>query len=170
MTHRLFIVPTFIFLLLHIALAQNRAKTGDAMVYEQESNQWFEGPSTRVTISADGEWALFTLYGRVVRLVSLNTGHEDRQRLTADLDSPPGAAVFCGNGKLARLGSRGTEHGWLLSGDHHLQLTSVPADALLQCSPDASEIQFQARAAHVDNRTPRDWPSSGRCRSCARRR
>lgn len=141
MTLRPFIVPILVLLLLHLAVAQERGNR-DAMIYEQPSNQWFEGPATRVAISADGEFALFTLFGRVVRLVSLNTGHEDRQRLTADLDSPPEAAVFCGNGKLARLGKRGSEHGWFLSDDHHLQLTSIPADAVLQCSPDASEIAY----------------------------
>ena len=34
---------------------------GVSMAYEQPSNQWFEGPSTRITISPDGQMALFTL-------------------------------------------------------------------------------------------------------------
>jgi Tol biopolymer transport system component len=133
-------VPLLALLLVALGVAQTHEQLA-TMVYEQPSNQWFEGPLTTVAISPDGEWALFTLFGRVVRLVSLKAGQEDRQRLTADLDSFPEAAVFCGR-KLARLGKRGTEHGWFLSGDGHSHLTLVPPDAVPQCSSDASEIAY----------------------------
>jgi len=141
MTLRPFIVPIIVLLLPHLAVAQERGNR-DAMVYEQPSNQWFEGPATDVAISADAEWALFTEWGRVEALVSLKTGHEDRQHLSADLDSPPRAAAFCGNGKLAYLGKRAGQHGWFVSHGQHLELISVPPDAVLQCSPDASEIAY----------------------------
>jgi len=54
----------------------------DALVYEQHSNQWFEGVWTGVAISADADWILLTAFGGGVRLVSLKTGREDRRRLT----------------------------------------------------------------------------------------
>jgi Tol biopolymer transport system component len=118
------------------------AQTGQSTkLYEYASNQWFEALTNAVSISADGKWALFTS-SQAVRLVALQNGHEDQVQLSAGLDAPPRAAAFCGT-KLARVGKRGTETGWFIPDvDGQLRLTSVPPDALLQCSRDTSEIAY----------------------------
>ncbi|MFI5179798.1 MAG: hypothetical protein ACHQPI_00195 [Thermoanaerobaculia bacterium] len=114
----------------------------EAMVHEQPSNQWFEGPATRIAISSDGEWALISSWDQPVRLVSLNTGKEDPQRVRAGLDSSAEDGVFCGKGHFVWLGKRGSDHGWFISRHQDLQPTSVPHDALVQCSPDGSAIAY----------------------------
>ena len=55
---------------LSFAFAQKPPAVG-VMAFEQPNNQWFEGPATRVRISADGEWALFSVFDSVTRLQSL---------------------------------------------------------------------------------------------------
>lgn len=128
-------------LLPQLAVAQ-RSPAEDVLVYEQSSNQWFEGPATRMALSPDGEWALFSSWGRGVRLVSLKTRKEDAERVRSGLDSLAEDGAFCGKGGFAWLGRRGSVHAWFLSRGRDLQQTSVSSDALLQCSPDGSEIAY----------------------------
>lgn len=125
-------------LLVPFADAQSRNEPPN-VVYEESSNQWFEAAETRAAISSDGKWALFTTFGTAVRLVSLETGHENASALSTHLDSIPETAVFCGN-DIARLGKGGSVRGWFLS--NGTQLPSVPADALPQCSSDGGKIAY----------------------------
>jgi Tol biopolymer transport system component len=142
MMHRLAAGSVLALLALHFAPAQTQSNDhADSLVFEQPSNQWFEGPSTQVTVSDDGKWALFTQYGRALRVVSLSKGTEDAQRLAGGLDSVEGAA-FCGGGRLARLGERGSDKGWFLPAGQDLKLSSLPADAVLQCSANGSEMAY----------------------------
>jgi Tol biopolymer transport system component len=124
--------------LLGFAPAQNSAAT-EVLVFERFGNQWFEGPSTRVGISGDGNWALF---GNT-RLYSLPTGREDTKALTGSLSNLD-HAVFCGTGAaaLARAGRRGTENGWFLLDGQTEQLSTLPASASPFCSPGGSEIAY----------------------------
>ena len=126
-------------LLLHVAPAQD-IRQSDVMVYEQASNQWFEGPSTRVTVSDDGLWAMSARSG-VVRLVSLKTGQEDRLRFRGGLDSVR-RVEFCGPGKLARLGQRGSAKGWFLPSAEDKPDPEIPDDAVLRCSADGRVIAY----------------------------
>ena len=126
-------------LLLHVATAQD-IRQSDVMVYEQASNQWFEGPSTRVTVSDDGLWAMSARSG-VVRLVSLKTGQEDRLRFRGGLDSVR-RVEFCGPGKLARLGQRGSAKGWFLPSAEDKPDPEIPDDAVLRCSADGRVIAY----------------------------
>jgi len=115
----------------------------DALVYEQYSNQWFEGAWTRVVISADADWLLLTAFSGGVRLVSLKTGREDPRRLSAGLDSPAESAVFCGQtGELALRGTRGATRGWFLSAGEKPESIPVPADAEVLCSSDGKTMAY----------------------------
>jgi hypothetical protein len=100
-----------VLLLSLVSLGRGQDTRRDAMVYEQDSNQWFEGVWTRVVISADADWMLLAAFSGGVRLVSLKTGREDRRRLRVGLDSPAESAVFCGAGELALRGTRGATRG-----------------------------------------------------------
>jgi hypothetical protein len=126
---------------LSLLLAQNSADQ-EVMIYENPGNGWFEGPMTRAVISPDATWALFTAFGNIVRVVSLKTGKEDLVSVSSGLDSPAEAAAFCGNGTLAVKGKRGSDHGWFISRAGTLQLTSVPAAAVVRCSPDATRLAY----------------------------
>lgn len=131
-------------LLTSFLAAQRGSGTGigtGQMVYENRNNQWFEGPSGQVEISADGQWALFSRYGRVQRLVSLKTGTVDSERLESGLDSVQRAA-FCGSGGLARYGERGGAKGWFLASQAGAPAEGIPDDAALQCSPDGRVIAY----------------------------
>lgn len=127
--------------LLHPALAQNHA-AGEVLVYEHPSNQWFEAPSTRVTLSSNGAWALFSQWGRATGLISLPGGKDALERLSTGLDNLAEAATFCGEGDLARKGKRSSDTGWFLPREQGLQPASVPAGAVLRCSPDASLVAY----------------------------
>jgi hypothetical protein len=72
---------------LPFALKQNcTTPSMDLLVFEQPGNEWYEGPLTRVTISLDGNWALFfSGFGRT-QLYSLATGHVDSETLRDGLD------------------------------------------------------------------------------------
>ena len=141
--HRLALFLGAAFLLVSLVAAQH-AQTGQ-MVYEDHNNQWFEGPSGTVEISADGQWALFSRWGRAQRLVSLKTEAADPERLKSGLDSVQNAA-FCGSG-LARYGQRGSANGWFLSSSASAPVEGIPADAVLQCSSDASIVAFYRSGA-----------------------
>lgn len=114
------------------------ASTKDTLLYERPSNEWFEGPSTIVRISASDEWVLFGLNSS---LVSLVTGNEYPQQLYAGLDSSS-AAQFCGSRGLALRGERGTEKGWFFPSPAGLKLSTLPQDAVFECSPDGSLIAY----------------------------
>ena len=132
----------FVLLLSLLSLGTAQGTQRDAMVYEQRSNQWFEGAWTRVAISTDADWILLTAFGGGVRLVSLKTEREDRRRLSVGLDSPAESAVFCGAGELALRGTRGAARGWFVSAAEKTKSISVPADAKLLCSSDGSAIAY----------------------------
>ena len=125
---------------LPLLLAQSHAPA-DVLVFERPSNNWFEGPLTRVDVSSDGASAIFNRFGREVSLYSLTTGREDRLTLQADLDHVQ-AAWFCGPNKLARLGSRGTESGIFLNKGDNLLLSSLPGEAVAVCSPSGKQIAY----------------------------
>ncbi|MGA8144587.1 MAG: hypothetical protein WB987_11915 [Candidatus Acidiferrales bacterium] len=119
----------------------------DSMVVNVASNQWFEGPGTNVAVSDDGKWAIFTQYGHTLSLISLETGLNNQDYLLGGLTSVD-RAVFCGAGTLARLGQRASERGWFLPGADGPELSTLPPDAVVRCSPDGSEIvYFEAASA-----------------------
>jgi len=123
-----------------IAAGQNRAP-GDVLVFDHPSNQWFEGPSTEVTLSSDAQWALFTGFSGRVQLFSLKTRHEDAGSLNAGLNRVQ-TAGFCGQKGLIRLGERGSDRRWFLPDLESKQLSTLPPDAIFQCSADGSEIAY----------------------------
>jgi Tol biopolymer transport system component len=127
-------------LLLQLAAGQEKARR-DTLVYSRSSNQWFEGPLASVTISGDGEWAAFASRQQGVHLIHLKPGEEDRQKLLAGLDKVE-FAFFCGPDALARLGQRGSESGWFLRKGENIQLSSLPDDAVLYCSPDGTQFAY----------------------------
>ena len=133
-------LSAFALLLLELAAGQTRAP-GDVLVFDRPSNQWFEGPSTRVALSPDAQWALFTGFGSEVRLYSLKTGHEDPQTLAAGLDRVQ-TAEFCGQRGLVRYGERGSDKRWFPPDAENNKLQWLPSDAVFVCSPDGSEIAY----------------------------
>jgi len=145
------------------------APPADSLVLELPSNQWFEGPLERVRVSPDGKWALVNRAGseRGVQLYSMLTGQEDRFTLMADLNRVDNAA-FCGVHGIARVGERTIEDGWFLPHEDGVKLSSVPADALLVCGKDETEIgYFRLSAADQEvfinlNGQVRDYGVSGR--------
>lgn len=130
------------FLSLWLSLGTAQDTQCDAIVYEQRSNQWFEGVWTRVLISADADWMLLTAFGGGVRLVSLKTGRKDQRRPSVGPDSSAESAVFCGAGELALCGTRSAARGWFLSGGERPESISVPADAELLCSSDGRAMAY----------------------------
>jgi len=130
----------FALALLQLAAGQTRAPA-DILVLDQPSNQWFEGPLTHVSLSPDGRWALFTLFGRDPRIIALKSGREQPELLNAGIEGLQSAA-FCGQKGIARLGERGSETRWFLSDLENKQLSALPADAVFECSPDGSEIAY----------------------------
>jgi len=120
-----------------------RSASQDVLVFEQSRNDWFQGYFTPVAFSPDASWALFGSGSGSEHLFSLSTGHEERSKLTAGLDSLDDA-TFCGSNAtaLARLGHRGTKHGWFLPGTESDQVSDLPANAMLACSSDQSKIAY----------------------------
>jgi Tol biopolymer transport system component len=152
----------------------------DKLVLELPSNQWFEGPLERVTISPDGNWAIVNRRGMQpnLQLYSLKTGRQDPLSLIADLNRADNA-VFCGpwdslgTGGLARLGERTVEDGWFLPREDGEHLSSLPADAIPLCARNASELAYyrkdspdQAVFIDVGGRV-RDYGVSGRITAMA---
>ncbi|MGH9713999.1 MAG: TolB family protein [Candidatus Acidiferrales bacterium] len=133
-------LSAFALLVFELAAGQSRAPS-DTLVLDRPSNQWFEGPSTQVTISPDAQWALFKGFGGQARLYSLKTGHEDSGSLNAGLDRVE-TATFCGQRGLVRLGDRGSDKRWFLPDVESRQFSSIPLDAVFQCSADGSEIAY----------------------------
>lgn len=109
---------------LPFALTQNSATpTADVLVLEQPGNQWYEGPLTHVTISLDGNRAVFFSGLGHTQLYSLATGRADPETLRDGLDHLD-AAGFCGPGGFIRLGTRGTESGIFFQGREAAELSS----------------------------------------------
>jgi Tol biopolymer transport system component len=120
------------------AQSPSPAPTANDVVYERPSKQWFEGPLTRVRVSPDGNSVLFGLDSA---LVSLITGQEDDQPLYVGLDSSE-VAQFCGAKGLALYGGRGTDRGWFFPSPEGLKLSTLPQDAVFQCSPSGSLMAY----------------------------
>jgi Tol biopolymer transport system component len=156
------------------------ANASDKLVFELPSNQWFEGPLERVTISPDGDWALVNRSGMQsnLQLYSLETGQADPLSLIADLNRIDNA-VFCGpwdslgTGGLARLGERTVEDGWFLPHEDGEHLSPLPSDAIPICARDASELAYYRKdapdqAVFIDMRgRVRDYGVAGRITAMA---
>jgi Tol biopolymer transport system component len=133
-------LSAFALLVFELAPAQTRVPA-DTLVLDRRSNQWFEGPSKQVTISPDARWALFKGSGGQAQLYSLKTGHEDAGSLSAGLDQVD-SATFCGQRGIVRLGSRASDKRWFLPDVESRQFSSIPLDAVFECSADGSEIAY----------------------------
>jgi hypothetical protein len=131
--------------IMSLAVAQNPT-SGDVLVFERPGNQWYEGAFQRVTISPEGNRALFFNGLGDTHLYSLATGSEDPETLRGGMDRLD-AAGFCGPGGLLRLGARGTEFGIFLPGPSGPELSSLPKDAIAVCSPDGHEIAYYKASA-----------------------
>jgi Tol biopolymer transport system component len=131
-----------IFALLALGIAAGQTPVpGDVLVFDHPGNQWFEGPSTEVTLSPDAQWALFRGFAGRVQLYSIKTRHEDAGSLNEGLNRVQ-TAGFCGQKGLIRLGERGSEKRWYLPGFESRELSFLPFDAIFQCSADGSEIAY----------------------------
>ena len=123
----------------------------DELVLELPSNQWFEGPLDRVSVSPNGKWALVSRRNapRNIQLYSLKTGQEDLRTLMADLNRVDYAS-FCGPVGIARLGERTIEDGWFLphgvNGDS-VKLSGLPPDAIPVCGKGEAELAYIRRNA-----------------------
>jgi hypothetical protein len=109
-------------------------------VYAEKPATWFEDAWKKASVSRDGKWALYGT-GRGVKLIELNTGREEYQRLIRGLDEVSDA-VFCQGDQLARLGRRGKESGWFLPGTAEPRLSSLPPDAVPMWSPDGVHVAW----------------------------
>jgi Tol biopolymer transport system component len=109
-------------------------------VYVEKPATWYEDAWKKALVSRDGKWAL---YGTVrgVKLVELNSGRGEPERLIHGLDAVSNAVLYKGD-KLARLGRRGKESGWFLPGTGELKLSSLPADAVPTWSPDGLQVAW----------------------------
>jgi hypothetical protein len=94
----------------------------------------------KASVSADGRWAIVGGRGRV-QLVELAGGREDTKRLLGGLESVSDA-VFLPDGRIARLGRRGSERGWFLPAGEALQLSPLPDDAVPQWFADGRLVAF----------------------------
>jgi hypothetical protein len=119
--------------------AQQR-DSSETMVLSVPNNQWFEGPGIQVDISNDAKWALLT-HGPTMSLFSLETREQNSGFLLGGLTSVD-RAVFCGPNALARLGQRASESGIFLPGRETPQLSTLPANSVVGCSADGSEIVY----------------------------
>ena len=120
----------------------------DELVLELPSNQWFEGPLQRVSVSPNGKWALVSRRNsqRNIQLYSLKTGQEDLRTLMADLNRAD-YATFCGPTGMARLGERTIEDGWFLPHGDGVKLSVLPSDAIPVCGKGEAELAYIRRNA-----------------------
>jgi WD40 repeat protein len=129
---------------------QTAPATQDTLVLDLPSNQWFEGPLEKVTVSPSGEWAIVHGHGATahsnVQLYSLKTSEEDPATLLSDLNRLDNAAFFGALG-IARLGERATESGWFLPGKDTENLSTLPADAIPEFTSDAEKLAYIRDAA-----------------------
>jgi Tol biopolymer transport system component len=116
------------------------------VIYSESPAAWFEAANNSAEISSDGKWALYHhSFGRAIKLINLETGIEEAERLSADMDRVFNATFFMGN-DLARLGQRAGQQGWFLPGPDGLQLSPLPPDAMPQWLPDGSAVAYFQRS------------------------
>lgn len=119
-------------------------------LYTDHPATWFEDVAARASISPDGRWAIYGPLRDGPRLVDLETGRDESNRLRTGL-SAVRAAVFDGRGRIVRFGQRGAERGWFVPDERgDLQLSSVPADARPQWSPRDERAVAFVRAQHPE--------------------
>ncbi len=143
----IFLVLSFLLALSAISTRNDTAGTA-SLVYEQKDNSWFEGDLTHLVVSQDAQWALFRRMQKV-HLISLKTAKEENELLTRGLDQVEDAA-FCGEGRLARRGKRGSQKGWFLPDGNNSQWTTLPEDAELTCSRDGKTLAFYHESKPAD--------------------
>lgn len=110
-------------------------------VYSESPAAFYEAAYGAAQVSSDGRWALYPSFGYGTRLINLETGREDAERFTADMDRVLGATFSIGN-HLARFGQRSAQQGWFLPGPDGPRLTPVPPDANPRWSPDGSAVAY----------------------------
>ena len=116
------------------------------VVYSESPAVWYEAANNAAEISSDGKWALYHhRFGRAIKLINLETGREDAERLAAGMNRVFSAVFYQGN-DLARLGERGDQRGWFLPGPDGFRLSPVPSDAMPQWSPDGSAVAYFRRS------------------------
>jgi Tol biopolymer transport system component len=114
-------------------------------VYSESPAAWFEVANNAAKISSDGKWALYHYsFGRVIKLINLETGAEEAERLAAGMTRVFGSVFYRGS-ELARLGEQAGQRGWFLPGPDGLRLFPLPADAMPQWSPDGSAVAYFQR-------------------------
>jgi Tol biopolymer transport system component len=118
-------------------------------VYSESPAAWYEVAHNAARISSDGKWALYHhSFGRGIKLINLETGQDDPERLAAGMDRVSNAAFYMGN-QFARLGERSGQKGWFLPGPDGLWLSSLPPDASPLWPPDGSAVAY-FRRGHAD--------------------
>ena len=101
---------------------------------------WFEDAFAHAMISPDQRSMLHV--GRLgVRLVDLQSGEEERQRLLLDFDQVM-AATFDGRGRIARFANRRRDLGWFLEAPEsdEMRLTSLPLDSTPSWSTENANV------------------------------
>lgn len=115
-------------------------------VYSESPAAWYEAAYNAAQISSDGKRALYHhSFGRGIKLLNLETGRQESERLTAGMDRVFNATFYMGN-QLALLGKRGGQQGWFLPSADGPRLTSVPPEANPQWSPDGSTVAYYFRS------------------------
>ncbi|MDH4272209.1 MAG: hypothetical protein OEW18_09570, partial [Candidatus Aminicenantes bacterium] len=111
-------------------------------VYSESPAAWYEVANDSAQISGDGKWALyFHPQGREMKLINLETGREEAERLSAGMDRVFSATFYMGN-DLARLGERAGQRGWFLPSPDGPRLSSVPPDAIPQWSAEGTVAAY----------------------------
>ena len=111
-------------------------------VYAASPPAWYEAAHNAAQISSDGKWALYHhSFGRAVKLINLETGGEEPERLAGGMDRVFNAVFYMGN-QLARFGERAGQRGWFLPGPDGPRLSSLPPDARPQWLPDGSAVAY----------------------------
>ncbi len=121
-------------------LPAKKAAAPSQKIYSESPATWFEAAWMKASMSADGRWAIVGGRGRV-QLVELATGRESPSRLLGGLESVSDV-VFLPDGRIARLGRRGSERGWFLPAGEALRLSPLPDDAVPQWAVDGTRVAF----------------------------
>jgi dipeptidyl aminopeptidase/acylaminoacyl peptidase len=134
--------------------AQGSAADGERL-YAYQGLSWFEDALARVTISGDGEWALFARHGGTLELVSLITRKPDPARLKAGMDIVRDA-VFCGRG-LLRWGKNRSDQGWFREVGNGFEKTPLDPDVVPVCSADGKQLAYFRGGAKDGDLFIGDW-------------
>jgi len=112
-------------------------------VYSESPAAWYEVASNTAQISSDGKWALYhhLPFSRGIKLINLETGREDAERLAAGMDRVFNAVFYMGSG-LARFGERAGQRGWYLPVPEGVQQLALPSNAVPQWSPNGSAVAY----------------------------